>query len=110
MPSGIRKFHALMPTTSYAIRELDRGDQGFIDDIFHDRRFARITYKEFKRFWENQKGRIITNHGGSHRFLIGPKRDSLFGTYTHGGGQTYTHKTIKYLRAALWYIGCRPSN
>ena len=110
MPSGIRKFHALMPTSSYAIRELDRNDQDFIDDIFHDRKFSSITYKEFKYFWESQKGRITTSHGGSHHLLIGPKGDSLFGTYTHGGGQTYTRKTIKYLRAALWYIGCRPSN
>jgi len=98
-----------MPKTSYPIKQLLNEDQKFIDVIFDERRFAKITYKKFQRFWEKQKGRIAASHGGSHRLLIAPNGESLFGTYAHGGGQKYTHKTIKYLRAALWYIGCRPS-
>lgn len=109
MPSGIRKFHALMPETSYPIQQLSYDDQDFVNQIFDGRRFRTITFKEFKLFWERQKGSIAESHGGSHKLLIGPKGDSLFGTYAHGGGQTYTPKTIKYLQAALWYIGCRPS-
>lgn len=110
MPSGIRKFHDLIPLSPYADRELDKSDQSFIDKIFDVRGFKNITYGEFKAFWTRQGGKIVGSHGGSHRRLVGPKGDSLSGTYTHGRGQTYTPKTIKYLRAALWYIGCRPSN
>ncbi|MBY0500591.1 MAG: hypothetical protein K2P93_01135 [Alphaproteobacteria bacterium] len=109
MPSGIRKFHAFMPQTPYLIQQLAAQDQAFVDQIFDKRRFRTLTFKEFRLFWEKQKGTIVSSHGGSHQLLIGPKGDSLFGTYAHGGGQTYTPKTIKYLQAALWYIGCRPS-
>ncbi|MDZ4323396.1 MAG: hypothetical protein U1A05_04850 [Alphaproteobacteria bacterium] len=89
---------------------MKKKDQNFIDSIFDAREFKKITYGDFETFWVKQGGKIEGSHGGSHRLLVGPKRDSLSGTYTHGKGQTYTPKTIKYLRAALWYIGCRPSN
>lgn len=110
MPSGIRKFHDLIPLSPYADRELDKSDQSFIDKIFDVRGFKNITYGDFEVFWIRQGGKIVGSHGGSHRRLVGSKGDCLSGTYTHGRGQTYTPKTIKYLRAALWYIGCRPSN
>ncbi|MBX9620434.1 MAG: hypothetical protein K2X28_00125 [Alphaproteobacteria bacterium] len=110
MPSGIRKFHDLIPSSSYEMKDLNKKDQSFIDSVFDIREFKKITYGDFETFWIKQGGKIIASHGGSHRLLVGPKGDSLTGTYTHGRGQTYIPKTIKYLRAALWYIGCRPSN
>ena len=110
MPPGIRKFHDLIPLSPYADRELDKSDQSFIDKIFDVRGFKNITYGDFEAFWIRQGGKIVGSHGGSHRRLVGSKGDCLGGTYTHGRGQTYTPKTIKYLRAALLYIGCRPSN
>lgn len=110
MPSGVRKFHDLIPSSSYEMRELNKKDQSFIDSVFDAREFKKITYGDFETFWIKQGGKVVASHGGSHRLLLGPKRDSLTGTYTHGRGQTYTPKTIKYLRAALWYIGCRPSS
>jgi hypothetical protein len=110
MPSGVRKFHDLIPSSPYETRELKKKDQSFIDSVFDAREFKKISYGDFETFWIKQGGKVVGSHGGSHRLLVGPKGDSLSGTYTHGRGQTYTPKTIKYLRAALWYIGCRPSN
>ncbi|MBX9620432.1 MAG: hypothetical protein K2X28_00110 [Alphaproteobacteria bacterium] len=109
MPSGIRKFHALIPSSPYAERGLNKKDQSFIDSVFDAREFKKISYGDFETFWIKQGGKVVGSHGGSHRLLVGPNGDSLGGTYTHGRGETYTAKTIKYLRAALWYIGCRPS-
>ncbi|MDI9636347.1 hypothetical protein QM565_11355 [Geitlerinema splendidum] len=109
MPSGVRKFHDFIPSSPYEVRKLKKKDQSFIESVFDAREFKNITYGDFETFWIKQGGRVVGSHGGSHRLLVGPKGDSLSGTYTHGRGQTYTSKTIKYLRAALWYIGCRPS-
>ncbi|MBL8676073.1 MAG: hypothetical protein JNJ47_01405, partial [Alphaproteobacteria bacterium] len=89
MPSGIRKFHELIPSSPYEARELKKKDQSFIDSVFNAREFKNITYGDFETFWIKQGGKVVGSHGGSHRLLVGPKGDSLSGTYTHGRGQTY---------------------
>jgi hypothetical protein len=108
-PSGIRKFHNLMPESDYPILALKKKSQHFIDKIFNSKTSHTINYGEFKNFWIKMGGKIIENTGSSHKQLIGPNGDALYGVSAHNEAQTYGKKTIKYFRAALYYIGCRPS-
>ena len=109
LPSGIRKFHNLMPEAPYPPISLKRKDQKFVDKIFNSKTSHTISYGEFKKFWNKMNGQIIEDTGSSHKHLIGPKGDSLYGVAAHNDAHTYGKKTIKYFRAALYYIGCRPS-
>jgi hypothetical protein len=108
MPAGIRKFHSLLPVSKYGIHALNDEQQDFINRLFSKDRFQKISYKQFEAFWRQLKGDIIASRGSSHKQLIGPDGDPLFGIYAHGKSQKYGKKTIKYFRAACYYIGCRP--
>jgi hypothetical protein len=109
LPSGIRKFHNLMPEAPYPPRSLKKKQQKFVDRIFNSKTSHTISYGEFKKFWNKMNGQIIEDTGSSHKHLIGPKGDSLYGVAAHNDAHTYGKNTIKYFRAALYYIGCRPS-
>lgn len=108
-PSGIRKFHNLMPDAPYPLLDLKKKDQKFVDKIFNSKTSHTISYGEFRKFWQKMGGNIIEDTGSSHKQLIGPKGDSLYGVAAHNDAQTYGKNTIKYFRAALYYIGCRPN-
>ncbi|MDP3532682.1 MAG: hypothetical protein Q8S31_05275 [Alphaproteobacteria bacterium] len=108
-PSGIRKFHNLMPEAPYPPINLKKKDQRFIDTIFNSKTSHTISYGEFKKFWNKMSCQIIENTGSSHKQLIGPNGDALYGVSAHNDAHTYGKNTIKYFRAALYYIGCRPS-
>ncbi|MDP3532684.1 MAG: hypothetical protein Q8S31_05285 [Alphaproteobacteria bacterium] len=109
LPSGIRKFHNLMPEAPYSPLNLKKKDQKFVDSIFNSKTSHTISYGEFKKFWNKMSGQIIEDTGSSHKQLIGPNGDALYGVSAHNDAHTYGKKTIKYFRAALYYIGCRPS-
>ena len=108
-PSGIRKFHNLMPESPYPALSLKKKDQKFVDRIFNSKTSHTISFGEFKNFWKKMDGQIIEETGSSHKQLIGPKGDALYGVSAHNDAHTYGKNTIKYFRAALYYIGCRPS-
>jgi hypothetical protein len=108
-PSGIRKFHNLMPETPYPALSLKKKDQKFVDRIFNSKTSHTISFGEFKNFWKKMDGQIIEETGSSHKQLIGPSGDPLYGVSAHNDAHTYGKNTIKYFRAALYYIGCRPN-
>jgi hypothetical protein len=108
-PSGIRKFHNLMPETPYPPLNLKKKHQKFVDRIFNSKTSHTISYGEFRAFWQKMSGTIIEDTSSSHKQLIGPNGDPLYGVSAHNDAHTYGKKTIKYFRAALYYIGCRPS-
>ncbi|MDP3532683.1 MAG: hypothetical protein Q8S31_05280 [Alphaproteobacteria bacterium] len=108
-PSGIRKFHNLMPEAPYPPLNLKKKHQKFVDRIFNSKTSHTISYGEFKKFWSKMGGKIVEDTGSSHKQLIGPKGDALYGVSAHNDAHTYGKQTIKYFRAALYYIGCRPS-
>ncbi|MDP1723325.1 MAG: hypothetical protein Q8L85_01315 [Alphaproteobacteria bacterium] len=108
-PSGIRKFHNLMPESPYPALSLKKKDQKFVERIFNSKTSHTISFGEFKNFWKKMDGQIIEETGSSHKQLIGPKGDALYGVSAHNDAHTYGKNTIKYFRAAFYYIGCRPS-
>lgn len=107
-PSGLRKFHNLMPDSPYEERILKPSQQKFINRIFDPKAFSKISFGNFRKFWLKIGGQVIEDRGSAHKQLIGPNNDALVGVSAHSDAQTYGKNTIKYFRAALYYIGCRP--
>lgn len=108
-PAGVRKFHNLIPDSNYEKLNLNNKRQKIINKIFDPKASTKISYKEFKNLWISLGCTIIENRKTSHKQLIGPQKEPLFGIYAHGDSQTYGKNTIKYFRAALYYIGARAS-
>ena len=108
-PAGVRKFHDLMPYSPYEKLNLNNKQQKLIDKIFDFKAFSTVSYGKFKKLWESLGGTIIGDRKTAHKQLIGPRKKPLFGVSAHGDSQTYGKNTIKYFRAALYYIGARPS-
>jgi hypothetical protein len=108
-PSGIGKFHNLMPEAPYPSLILKKKDQRFINKIFNSKTSHTISYGEFRAFWQKMNGTVIEATGSSHKQLIGPNSDPLYGVSSHNDADTYGKKMIKYFRTALYYIGCRPN-
>ena len=98
-----------MPYSPYEKLNLKNKQQKLIDKIFDSKAFSTVSYGKFKKLWESLDGTIIGDRKTAHKQLIGPKKEALFGVSAHGDSQTYGKNTIKYFRAALYYIGARPS-
>ncbi len=108
-PAGVRKFHDLTPYSPYEKLNLKNKQQNLIDKIFDSKAFSTVSYGEFKKLWKSLGGTIIGDRKTAHKQLIGPNKEPLFGVSAHGDSRTYGKNTIKYFRAALYYIGARPS-
>ena len=62
-----------------------------------------ISYDEFKKYWERIGGKIQgESNGGSHRHLIAPNGQPLWGIFDHGG---FGKRTCPYLQAAFVWAG-----
>jgi len=109
LPHGLRSFHGQMLRFNHPILSLNVGHQYIVDRLFDPHQQCNVTFKEFKILWKAAKGKIIGSHGGSHKQLIGPNEEPLFGIFAHGNNQTYRKNYVQYLQTAVLYIGLRPA-
>jgi hypothetical protein len=109
LPRGLRSFHSQMLTYQYSKQTLNNQYQDTVDRLFDPQKQCNVSYREFKTLWKAVEGQIISNHGGSHRELIGPRQEKLFGIFAHSNNQTYGNGCVKYLQTAVLYVGLRPS-
>ena len=65
---------------------------------------------QLRTAWKAIGGKIIANQGGSHRELITPLAQKIFGIWAHNDKETYGKAYVKYLQTALLYVGLRPSD
>jgi hypothetical protein len=110
MPRGLRAFHTTMIQRAYP-PIADSKHQDIIDQLFDPRQQCNTTYHQFKVLWTANGGFIIDNRG-SHRTLQFPINVNLFGIYKPHGSSAdrYGKETVGYLRAAVLYMGLRPTN
>jgi hypothetical protein len=109
LPRGLRSFHSQMLTYQYPRQTLNNQYQDTVDRLFDAQQQCNVNFREFKTLWKAVEGQIISNHGGSHRELIGPRQEKLFGIFAHSDSQTYGNGYVKYLQTAALYVGLRPS-
>jgi hypothetical protein len=110
LPRGLRSFHPKMLEYPYLIHGASNKHlQNIVDQLFDSKQQCKVSFRDFETLWESEKGRIIGNYGGSHKELIAPRGESLFGIFSHKKSQTYGKKYIKYLQTAILYIGLKPN-
>ena len=82
-----------------------------VNKLFAPSAAVNYSFKDFRTLWEHVEGKIIEQRGGSHRQLIGPKEEHLFGTWVpHGSdNQAFGFMGVKYLQTAALYVGYIPS-
>lgn len=108
LPQGLRSFHSQMLKHTYPLRSI-KSHQDIVDQLFDPLQQRNITFKAFKGLWKATGGQIIGTNGGSHKELIGPQEEPLFGIFAHGDSQVYGPSYIKYLQTAVLYVGLRPT-
>jgi hypothetical protein len=86
-------------------------DQELIDRIFNHTQFDSVSWREMRNLWEsiNGKGTARQNSGGSHVTLYHKNKTVVGGIFAHNDAQTYGYRGIRFIRDALWDIGCRRS-
>ena len=106
-PRGLRLYRPDLAIQPFNLCQNPHKDvQEFVDTLFDPKKQCNVTFDEFAHHWKRIGGEIIGNRGGSHRQLIGPDKEPLFGTYDHGG---FGKGTIGYLQAAFILQGYKPS-
>lgn len=87
-------------------------DQELIDTIFSHDRFQTLAWGTIRTCWENLNGKNTAKQssGGSHVTLFDKNKKVVGGTFAHNDAQTYGYRSIKFIRDALWAIGCLPTN
>lgn len=111
-PRGKRVFHPQIALFPPLEEKLSPKLQDLVDCIFDYKMFKTVDFGAFKMLWMHINGeRSIKSpgSGGSHRALLNREGKVVGSTFAHGNNQTYTHKTIKYLRDALLSVGIKPS-
>lgn len=106
-PRGLRSFHPQMLSSSYQVHQSCHQD--IVDRLFDHQQQCNVSFHNFKTLWKSEGGMILNGSGGSHRELIGPQKEKLFGLFAHNNGQTYGKDGVKYLQTAVLYIGLRPN-
>jgi hypothetical protein len=110
-PRGMRIFHAHQKqpfeTLKNSIEDLAGKHAKTLISIFHHQQFKKVSYKQFAALWRHINGpdSIKESTGSSHKALLDAKGRVVAGTFSHGDGMLYTHKTIDYPQDSLWMIG-----
>lgn len=107
-PKAVRTYNKHLIKAGLPVREgLSKDQQNYVDDLFGRVAPNNIIFQEFSKFWIGLGGAIETS-GGSHRHLVAPDKTPLWGTFIPHG-RDYAAPEVEALRAAAYWIGCRPS-
>lgn len=109
LPQGLRSFHSQMLKKQYPERILTKNHQGIVDRSFDPKQSTNVSFREMKTVLEATGCSIIASKGGSHREVIGPEKETLFGIFAHGKNQVYGPQYMKYIQTLFLYLGCRPT-
>lgn len=102
-PNGLRKLHKSLIEQVKGFRDIPGDIRDFMDKL-DSPRGGVVTFKEFHKYWASIGGSVEGYHnGGSHRQLIAPDGQPLWGIYDHGG---FGKDTKRYLLSAfVWWAG-----
>jgi hypothetical protein len=109
---GLWSWYRFLKANGYSIKESLRSQiQKNVNNLFTPSAAFNYSFKDFRTLWEHVEGKIIEQRGGSHRQLIGPKGEHLFGTWVpHGRDDSaFGIMGVKYLQTAALYVGLRPN-
>lgn len=109
LPRGLRLSHQhMLFVETYPVHRAANQHQEIVNRLFCPSQWMNVTFAQFESLWKSEKGKIQSGSGGSHKELIGPRNEKLFGIWAHGNNQTYGSNYIKYLQTAVLYIGLKP--
>ena len=108
---GLWSWYTFLQANAYPVKNFGSQIQKNINDLFCADALVNYCFKDFRILWQHVGGQILEQRGGSHRQLIGPNGEHLFGTWVpHGSDDSaFGIMGIKYLQTAALYVGLRPN-